>query len=297
MAGFARAKRVTDPLHERVKARITGRGTASVKHSADNNVASPSLSDLLSSFLYDNAASSAPLLENDTDSVRDQSLMHPTDAIENIISPKLLNHEEDTFKRMLIVHVSKAVEIFSCLKSNKPSLRLNVMAMLRDLGYNASICKTNWQSSSAVLTAGNYEFLDVVRSDSGDQSTRYLIDLDFAGEFEIARPSRQYEIYLQSLPNIFIGRSDELKQIVKFITEAAKQSLKSKGLHLPPWRTNRYMQNKWFGPYCRTTALVPANTPAVFEPAREMFAVECRLVGFDGVRGGSTFIQAATRTR
>lgn len=41
-----------------------------------------------------------------------------------------------------------------------------------------------------------------------------------------------------------------------------RQSLKKKEMHVPPWRTNAYMQTKWFGSYKRTTNGVPATNVA-----------------------------------
>ncbi|KAL0436697.1 UNVERIFIED_CONTAM: hypothetical protein Sradi_0377600 [Sesamum radiatum] len=115
-------------------------------------------------------------------------------------------------------------------------MRRNVMAYLRNCGYNAAVCKTKWESSGG-LAAGNYEFIDVLRK---EYSTRYFVDLDFASEFEIARPTNSYERLLQHVPRVFIGTSEDLKQILKLVSDSARRSLKSRGLHLPPWRKNRF---------------------------------------------------------
>ncbi|MCO5614018.1 hypothetical protein L7F22_068298 [Adiantum nelumboides] len=55
-------------------------------------------------------------------------------------------------------------------------------------------------------------------------------------QFEIARPSSGFCTTWMLLPPIFVGRVDRLKRIVKIMSEATKQSLREKGLHLPPWR-------------------------------------------------------------
>uniref|UniRef100_A0A5B7BH75 DUF506 family protein n=1 Tax=Davidia involucrata TaxID=16924 RepID=A0A5B7BH75_DAVIN len=292
MACFARTKRVTDPLDDKVKARIVGRDRCEpvyVSSGSEHGGESPCLSDLVYGFLEDDAG--AQLLENDSDSERDLSISDTTDVIEDLVNLTLTDNL-DSFKNLLVAHVSNAMVAFSCVKTNKPAFRRNVMAFLRDCGYNAAICKTKWESSGG-LTAGNYEFIDVLRSESSPWQHRYFIDLDFAGQFEIARPVNQYERLLQVFPLVFVGRSEELKQIVKVMSDAAKRSLKSRGLHLPPWRKNRYMQNKWFGPYRRTANVIPTNSPP---PAKQTLAVECRSVGFDAVNG-RLFFPATTRTR
>ncbi|KAE9460819.1 hypothetical protein C3L33_07248, partial [Rhododendron williamsianum] len=261
MAGYARAKRVTDPLNDRVKDLIVGKaGSEPVYASSGSEHGgeeySPCLSDLIHAFLEDDAGAGggggggqSPGYESDSE--RDPSMCDPTDVIEDLVNASI----------------------------GSPSSRDGVS---RELGYNAAICKTKWESSGG-LTAGNYEFIDVVvqPDPATSQSHRYFIDLDFVAEFEIARPTDRYERLLEKLPGVFIGRGEELKEIVKVMSEAAKRSLKSRGLSLPPWRKNRYMQNKWFGPYRRTVNAIPANSPSVLTG----FAVKCRSVGFDAVNG------------
>lgn len=98
------------------------------------------------------------------------------------------------------------------------------------------------------FVSGEYEFIDVIVD-----GERLLIDIDFRSEFEIARSTGVYKAILQSLPYIFVGKPDRLQQIVSIVSEAAKQSLKKKGMHFPPWRKSEYMRAKWLSPYTRTT--------------------------------------------
>ncbi|GFS28286.1 sulfate/thiosulfate import ATP-binding protein, putative [Actinidia rufa] len=224
--------------------------------------------------------------EYDSDSERDPAISDPVDVIDDLVNPAVTINA-DSFRNVLLGHVNKAMAVFWSVTSNKSVLRRNVMTFLRNFGYNAAICKSKWETSGG-LTSGCYEFIDVLRSDSA----RYFIDLDFAGEFAIARPTNHYDRMFQTLPRVFVGRSEELKQIVKVMSDAAKRSLKSRGLSLPPWRKNRYMQNKWFGSYRRTANVFPSMPP----PANRGLAVKCRSVGFDAVDGRLPF-PATSRTR
>ncbi|XXG50414.1 hypothetical protein AAC387_Pa02g4436 [Persea americana] len=287
MAVFVRAKRVTDPLNDRVRACLcgedyqkTGYGTSGSEHEAED---SAFLSDLIHGFLEDDAGKQLP--ENREDSDGDESDFDPTATLKSLLTPTV----DDRFQSNLFSHVSKAADAFSGLRSDRAAFRRSVMASLRDSGYNAGICKTKWETIGG-LTGGNYEFIDVVRSGSGKWQ-RYLIDLDFEAEFEVARPTEQYARLLQGLPRIYIGRPEEMKQIVRIIADAAKKSLKSRDLHLPPWRKNRYMQAKWLGPYRRTL------TAAAFSPECERFSVKCRSVGFDAGGSSRFLFPPATRTR
>lgn len=102
------------------------------------------------------------------------------------------------------------------------------------------------QQKSGNFSAGAYEYIDVVI-----EGERLLVDIDFRSEFEIARSTRSYKCLLQVLPNIFVGKADRLQKIVHLLTEAAKQSLKKKGMPCPPWRKAEYVEAKWLSTYTR----------------------------------------------
>ncbi|MBA0844551.1 hypothetical protein Goarm_005839, partial [Gossypium armourianum] len=250
---------------------------------------SPCLSELVHSFLEDDHDAAEQTSYN-SDSDRVDSNLDFTDSLEIIIKSTSLNNT-DSYRNLLMAHVLRATEMLSFFKTDKAIFRRKVMAYLREVGHNAAICKTKW-SSSGGLTAGNYEFIDVVQSAARTGQNRYLIDLDFASEFEIARPTTEYSRLLQHLPRVFVGRNEELKMIVKVMSDSVKRSLKSKELTLPPWRKNRYMQNKWFGSYRRTTNQIPASssslTPSAVHPVN---IVQCRHVGFDVTVNGRLFVR------
>uniref|UniRef100_A0A5B6ZUU6 Uncharacterized protein n=1 Tax=Davidia involucrata TaxID=16924 RepID=A0A5B6ZUU6_DAVIN len=149
-------------------------------------------------------------------------------------------------ERNLLADTSKIVEKNKICKL-KDDLRKFVADGLFVLGYDASICKSRWEKSPS-YPAGEYEFIDVIV-----EGERLLIDIDFRSEFEIARSTGSYKAILQSLPYIFVGKADRLHQIVSIVSEAAKQSLKKKGMHVPPWRKAEYTRAKWLSPHTRTT--------------------------------------------
>lgn len=131
-------------------------------------------------------------------------------------------------------------------------LRRPVMKRLRKDGYNAAICKSKWSHGDG-FPAGDYEFIDVIMDGKNGKPDRFIVEIEFQAQFEIARASDQYCDLLKVLPRVFVGRTERLKQILKIMCSAAKRSLKKEGLHLPPWRKQRYMQAKWFSSYRRTT--------------------------------------------
>ncbi|PWA47582.1 PDDEXK-like protein [Artemisia annua] len=304
-----RSKRVTDPLTERAKDRIVGRDKMEIVYTSSGSEHSDQIDDS-SSFSSSSSCQSLSYLihcfnefddqedlqedviTNDQDS--DSSDSDRIEAKVDEIVTTLCNLDVDRFRNVLYANVAKAMQYFQCVepKLNPQVLNRNVMFYLQKIGYNAAICKTKWPSCGG-LAAGNYEFIDVVQSD-----TRYFVDLNFSGEFEIARETNEFHRLFTKLPNVFIGKSDELKVIVKLMSDEIRWSLKSRGLVLPPWRKNRFMQNKWFGPYRRTTNYSSSNSASGFSvPVNGMTSnVTCSMIGFS-VIDNVPLLHAATRTR
>lgn len=168
---------------------------------------------------------------------------------------KSLNICASVSERNLLADTAKIVDKQSKGHKRKDDLRKFVTDRLSALGYDSSICKSRWEKCSS-YPAGEYEYIDVIVD-----GERLLIDIDFRSEFEIARSTGTYKTILQSLPHIFVGKADRLGQIVSVVSEAAKQSLKKKGMHIPPWRKTDYMKAKWLSPYSR--AVQPPSLPSV----------------------------------
>ncbi|XP_047952119.1 uncharacterized protein LOC125197426 [Salvia hispanica] len=163
-------------------------------------------------------------------------------------------------ERNLLADASKIVEKNKTTCKRKDDLRKVVTDGLITLGYNASLCKSKWDKSPSI-PAGEYEYIDVVV-----EGERMIVDVDFRSEFEIARSTSGYKAVLQNLPYIFVGKTDRLIQIVAMASEAARQSLKKKGMHIAPWRKAEYMKSKWLSPHARlTNEEAPPDDPDVLD--------------------------------
>lgn len=110
------------------------------------------------------------------------------------------------------------------------------------------LCKSRWEKAPR-FPAGDYQYIDVKLLNG----TRFVVEPFLAASFQIARPTSGYPSLLGLLPRIFVGRAEELKQVVRLMCTAVRQSMKSSGLSVPPWRKSGYMQAMWFGSYKRTT--------------------------------------------
>ncbi|KAI3668095.1 hypothetical protein L6452_43170 [Arctium lappa] len=152
---------------------------------------------------------------------------------------------ETISERDLLVESSKIVDKNKICKRKVEINRKVIADCLSAAGYNVSICKSRWEKTRT-YPAGEYEYIDAIIE--GD---RYIIDIDFRSEFEIARSTKSYKSVLQMLPNIFVGKTDRLLKIINIVSDAAKVSMKKKGMPFPPWRRADYVKAKWLSPYTR----------------------------------------------
>ncbi|KAL8530430.1 hypothetical protein ACS0TY_007460 [Phlomoides rotata] len=169
------------------------------------------------------------------------SLTHACDILKSMVLCV------DVSERNLLADTAKIVEKHNISK-RKDDCRKLVADNLLALGYNASICKSKWEQSPSFL-AGEYEYVDVII-----EGERLIVDIDFRSEFDIARATKAYKLVLQTLSTIFVGKPDRLEKIIGIASEAAKLSLKKKGMPLPPWRKAEYVKSKWLSPFTRISS-------------------------------------------
>ncbi|KAH6795889.1 hypothetical protein C2S51_036875 [Perilla frutescens var. frutescens] len=165
----------------------------------------------------------------------------------------LFSYENDAVKRSIQEEVEKAHGEAGGCRSSSPEFKRRLMARLRNRGFDAGICKSKWERNGR-CPAGSYEYIDIEAS-----GVRYIIEIFFAGEFTIARPTGGYAALLNVFPQIYVGRSEEVKQVVRVMCNAIRRSMKKAGIHVPPWRRRTYMQSKWFASYKRTTSEIPSS--------------------------------------
>ncbi|XP_074298166.1 uncharacterized protein LOC141628983 [Silene latifolia] len=131
--------------------------------------------------------------------------------------------------------------------SSRNGLKRNIMSHLRGKGFDAGLCKSRWEKTGR-YPAGTYEYIDV---NVGE--TRYMVEVSMAGELDIVRPTTRYSTLLNMIPSILIiEKPHVLKQIIRLMSSAMKESLKRADLHVAPWRRNGYLQARYVSPYKRT---------------------------------------------
>ncbi|KAI3460917.1 hypothetical protein Pfo_017580 [Paulownia fortunei] len=180
-------------------------------------------------------------------------------------------------ERNLLADTAKICERNKISKRKDGLCRKIVTDGLIALGHNASICKSKWEKSQS-FPAGEYEYVDVMI-----EGERFIIDIDFRSELEVARSTKAYKLVLQTLPNIFVGKADRLEKIIDIVSEAAKLSLKKKGMPFPPWRKADYVKAKWLSPFTRISPipkpLSPTSTIPISLSSTSNYCCNNRLTG------------------
>jgi len=111
--------------------------------------------------------------------------------------------------------------------------------------------------------AGEHRYVDVVVQKRSGKAVRVVVELSFRAEFEVARAGAEYRALVAALPEVFVGRADRLRAVVKAMCAAAKQCMKENNMHMGPWRKHKYMQAKWLGTPERTAAAAAPVVPPV----------------------------------
>ncbi|XP_027063929.1 uncharacterized protein [Coffea arabica] len=113
-------------------------------------------------------------------------------------------------------------------------------------GFSCSICKSKWKSSQEI-PAGEHTYLEVVQNTTSKGEVKVIIELNFKSEFMMARGCEEYNRLLERLPDVYIGKTERLKTLIKILCSASKKCMKENKMHMAPWRKHKYMQAKWLG--------------------------------------------------
>lgn len=119
-----------------------------------------------------------------------------------------------------------------------------VAERLRDAGYNSAICRSKW-SRSPDIPSGEHTYVDVVVPTRSGKAVRVVIEPNFRAKFEMARGGAEYKALVAALPEVFVGRAEKLRGVIRVMCAAAKQCARESNMHMAPWRKHRYMEAKW----------------------------------------------------
>ncbi|KAK7348386.1 hypothetical protein VNO80_22940 [Phaseolus coccineus] len=176
---------------------------------------------------------------------------------------------DDDAKQLIRREVELALELVGENENSSPQFKPQLVSRLRDKGFDAGLCKCKWEKNRR-FPGGDYEYMDV-----NFAGNRYIVEISLVAEFEIARPIKQYSLLLDVFPLIFVGKLEEVKQVVRLMCSGIRSSMKSIEMYIPPWRRIGYMQAKWFSSYTRTTDEVATKRTSY------PLSSSSRCIGFD----------------
>ncbi|ONK70095.1 uncharacterized protein A4U43_C05F30210 [Asparagus officinalis] len=177
----------------------------------------------------------------------------------------------------------------STTESHRDSALRAIVDHLRDLGYNSALCKSKWRRSPDI-PSGEHNYIDVVVESKTTKKgpVRIIVEPNFKQEFEMARGNTEYNALVSVLPEIFVGKPERLRHVIKIMCGAAKKCMKDNKMHIAPWRKHKYVQSKWLGTRERVMPSVPtmavvlekSASPPMLRPRASMltFDLHCQAV-------------------
>ncbi|MCE3050282.1 hypothetical protein HAX54_046812 [Datura stramonium] len=163
--------------------------------------------------------------------------------------------------------------------------RRRVVQQLCEKGLNASLSTSKWKHTSK-MPGGRHEYIQVIASTQGrKKKVPLLIELEFRDEFKMAKSCKEYSKLITQLPEIFIGKSEHLKAIVRLMCDAAKRSTVQQRIHLAPWRKRNFMQMKWSAYNSENRLLLDHNQITLSKLRQQVLFSDVRPAAFEFASG------------
>ncbi|KAL5982866.1 hypothetical protein ACLOJK_016944 [Asimina triloba] len=152
--------------------------------------------------------------------------------------------------RRAVGNMAKETNPCHCPKPNSNRcaicLRRTVIEHLHTVGYDAALCTPTWKSTREI-PGGKHEYIDVIIRGGADgkKEARFVVELDFRAEFEMAKACEEFQKLTSQLPESYVGRPEHLNTLVRVVCGACKRSMRERKIHMGPWRKKKFMQMKW----------------------------------------------------
>ncbi|XP_047968669.1 uncharacterized protein LOC125212515 isoform X1 [Salvia hispanica] len=125
------------------------------------------------------------------------------------------------------------------------SLRRAAVNQLCSKGLNAALCLSHWKPTHNT-PAGWHEYIEVrVNTQGKKKQIPFVVEVGFREEFRMAKASEEYKKLIKQVPEMYIGKWEHMKAIIRLLCEAAKKSAQEQNIHIGPWRNKTFMQMKW----------------------------------------------------
>ncbi|KAL1568373.1 hypothetical protein AAHA92_03746 [Salvia divinorum] len=124
-------------------------------------------------------------------------------------------------------------------------LRRAAVNQLCSKGLNAALCFSHWKPTHNT-PAGWHEYIEVrVNTQGKKKQIPFVVEVGFMEEFRMAKASEEYKKLIKQVPEMYIGKWEHMKAIIRLLCEAAKKSSEEQKIHMGPWRNKTFMQMKW----------------------------------------------------
>lgn len=106
------------------------------------------------------------------------------------------------------------------------------------------------------------------------------MDPEFRTQFLLGRPEEEYDDFLTTVPDIFVGTPAMVAASVKLISHDMQQALDRLGIPRPPWRDPTSLLSKWMPTNYKDERFVPPLAPL----SGMVAAAQVAVVGSAGMR-------------
>lgn len=214
----------------------------------DDDCSFSDLSSTVDPFLHDDDGADDPYIMAEHRRIHwesQQFLLQEIVEQYNSIGSKL---REEMKRQIEIARESRycACEVRQCTTT---CLRRAAVNQLRSKGFNASLSVSQWKTTHNT-PAGRHEYIEVRANAQGQVKGKkkqivFVVELGFRDEFKMAKASEEYKALVNQVPEMFIGKWEHMKAIIRLVCDAAKKSAEEQNIHMGPWRKMNFMQMKW----------------------------------------------------
>lgn len=147
----------------------------------------------------------------------------------------------DPAEQQVLALVQGSIAVFGCCNYHREILVDEIYKVLSNAGYQVQRMESR---GSAKVLSHRHSYLKVT-GDGESTPQAIIIDPRFDEEFQVVRPSSQYQCLLQSIPTTFVGTPANLAFVIELMTSRMEESFRKEGLSTPPWRQKVNLLSKW----------------------------------------------------
>lgn len=139
------------------------------------------------------------------------------------------------------------------------TIALKFTKVLLEIWSNSNLSMFSNSNLSMFLFSGMHDV--VIQLKDEKKEVRFVVELEFRAEFEMAKACQDYSKLVNQLPESYVGKFEHLNALVRVICNAGKRAMNEKKIHMGPWRKRKFMQMKWSGSYRRWLSADSPITP------------------------------------